>query len=163
MLADALVALASLAGNTVVAAATTDAWEAASRKFAHLLGRGDQDRARLVQRRLDETRYQLEGITGKELEQAWRNLEKAWQVRLTDLLEEDPGIEADLRAPVEEIRASLPAGGVIAADHSVAAGGDVKIIARNSGVAAGVIHGNVPPSPLLARGWERASWGRVHR
>jgi hypothetical protein len=163
MLADALVALASLAGNTVVAAATTDAWEAARRTFAHLLGRGDQDRARLVQRRLDETRYQLEGITGKELEQARRNLEKAWQVRLADLLEEDPGIEADLRALVEEIQASLPAGVVTAADHSVAAGGDVKITARNSGVAAGVIHGNVtPPAPLLARGWRRASWGRVH-
>ena len=41
MLAEALMALASLAGNTVVAAATTDVWEAARRKFARLLGRGD--------------------------------------------------------------------------------------------------------------------------
>ena len=34
-------ALAALAGNTVVAAAVTDAWEAARRGFARLLGRGD--------------------------------------------------------------------------------------------------------------------------
>ena len=146
MLADALVALASLAGNTVVAAASTDAWEAARRKFAHLLGRGDHDRTKLVQRRLDETRQQLEGVAYQELEQARANLEKAWQVRLTDLLEEDPGIEADLRALVEEIQASLPAVVVSAADHSVAAGGDVKITAQDSGVAAGVIHGNVTRS-----------------
>ena len=34
MLAETLMALAALAGNTVVAAATTDAWEAARRGFA---------------------------------------------------------------------------------------------------------------------------------
>lgn len=148
MLADALVALASLAGNTVVAAATTDAWEAARRRFAHLLGRGDQRRTMLARRRLDETRRQLEGIADRELAQARANLEKAWQGRLADLLEEDPGIEADLRALVEEIQASLSAVVVSAADHSVAAAGDVKITAQDSGVAAGVIHGNVAPSTL---------------
>jgi hypothetical protein len=36
---EALNALAALAGNTVVAAATTDVWEAARRKFTRLLGR----------------------------------------------------------------------------------------------------------------------------
>lgn len=36
----------------------------------------------------------------------------------------------------------------VAADHSVAAAGDVTIAASGSGVAAGVIHGNVaPPDP----------------
>jgi hypothetical protein len=39
MLAETLMALAALAGNTVVAAATTDAWEAARRGFARLLQR----------------------------------------------------------------------------------------------------------------------------
>ena len=146
MLTEALVALTSLAGNTVVAAATTDAWEAARRKFGQLLGRGDKNRTKLVERRLDETRQQLEGVTGQELEQTRANLGKAWQVRLADLLEEDPGIEADLRALVEEIRASLPATVFSAADHSVAAGGDVKITAQDGGVAAGVVHGNVTPS-----------------
>ena len=44
MLAEGLMALAQLAGQTVVAAAVTDAWEAARHKFARLLGRGDPGR-----------------------------------------------------------------------------------------------------------------------
>ena len=67
---------------------------------------------------------------------------------MTDLLEEDPGAEAELRSLVEEIRAQLPAGVVSAADHAVAAGGDVNISVTGGGVAAGVIHGDVaPPGP----------------
>ena len=148
MLAESLIALAALAGNTVVAAATTDAWEAARRKFAQLLGRGNPDRTKLAELRLDQTREQLEGVTGQELEMAQANLGKTWQVRLEDLLEEDPGVEVDLRALVEEIRAMLPPTVVSAADHAVAAGGNVNICADRGGVAAGVIHGDVtPPGP----------------
>jgi hypothetical protein len=57
-------------------------------------------------------------------------------------------MEADLRAVVQEIAAQLPAGIVSAADHSVAAGGDVNISASGGGLAAGVIHGSAaPPGP----------------
>jgi hypothetical protein len=144
---EALIALASLAGNTVVAAATTDAWEAARKKFAQLLSRGDRDRARLAESRLDQTRQQLEGVTGQELERAQAELGRAWQVRLQDLLEEDPSIEADLRALVQEIQDALPAG-VSATGHAVAAGRDVNISADRGGAAYGVIHGSVaPPNP----------------
>ena len=66
---------------------------------------------------------------------------------MRDLREEDPGVEADLRALVEAIAAQLPAGMVSAADHSVAAGRDVNVSATSGGVAAGVIHGNVAPDP----------------
>src|SRR6516165_1709331 len=97
---EALIAMAALAGNTVVAAATTDAWEAARRGFARLLGRGDPDRTKMAEQRLDQTRQQLEGADGEELEKAQADLAKAWQVRLADLLEENPGVEADLRALV---------------------------------------------------------------
>ena len=48
-------------------------------------------------------------------------------MRLADLLAEDPAVEAELRALVEEIRAQLRAGTVSAADHAVAAGRDVNI------------------------------------
>ena len=145
---EALIALAALAGNTIVAAAASDAWEAARHKFARLLGRGDRDRTRLAESRLDQTRQQLEGATGQEREQAQAELARAWQVRLHDLLEEDPGVEAELRALVQEIQAQLPAGVVSAADHGLAAGRDVNISADRGGVAAGVIHGDVaPPSP----------------
>jgi hypothetical protein len=145
---EALIALAALAGNTVVTAATTDAWEAARRKFARMLGRGDAKKEQLADKRLEETRQQLASVSGQELEKARADLAKAWQVRMADLLEEDPGVEAELRALVEEVRTQLPAGMVSAADHSVAAGRDVNISAAQGGVAAGVIHGDAaPPGP----------------
>ncbi len=142
MLPEALMALASLAGNTVVAAAATDAWEAARHKFARLLGRGDPERERLAERRLTETREQLTAA-GADLELARASLETRWVGWLADLLEEDPGAEADLRALVEELRAA-----VSAADRSVAAGRDMNITASGGGFAAGVVHGDVtPPGP----------------
>src|SRR5215469_8639086 len=145
---EALMALAALAGNTVVAAATTDAWEACRRGFARLLGRGDVTRAELAEQRLAETHKQLAMAAGADLQRARAAQEAQWTTRLTDLLEEDPGVEAELRSLVEEIRAQLPAGVVSAADHAVAAGGDVNISVTGGGVAAGVIHGDVaPPGP----------------
>jgi hypothetical protein len=143
MLAEALMALAALAGNTVVAAATTDVWEAARHKFARLLGRGDPK-----QEQLEETRKQLTGPEGADLEQARAVQADRWAGRLADLLEENPGVEAELRALVEEIQAVLPAGVAAAADHAVAAGRDVNVSASDGGVAAAVIHGNVAlPNP----------------
>ena len=148
MLAETLMALAALAGNMVVAAAMTDAWEAARRGFARLLGRGNPDRTMVAERRLAETREQLTGAEGKDLDQARAVLAERWAGRLADLLEEHPDAEADLRTLVQEIQAALPAGTVSAADHAVAAGRDVNISAATGGVAAGVIHGNVtPPNP----------------
>jgi hypothetical protein len=145
---EALIALAALAGNTVVAAATTDAWEVCRRGFVRLLGCGDAKKEQLADERLEETRRQLDGVSGHELEQARAELGKAWQVRLADLLAEDPGVEAELRALVQEVRAQLPAQMVSAVDHSVAAAGNVNITASGGGVAAGVIHGDVaPPGP----------------
>ena len=55
-LADDLVALTALAGNTVVAAAATDAWESVRSGVARLFGRGGPEQAELAGRRLDETR-----------------------------------------------------------------------------------------------------------
>jgi hypothetical protein len=147
MLAETLMALAALAGNTVVAAATTDAWEATRKGFARLLGRSDPDRTKMAERRLAETLDQLTGAQGAKLEQVRAALAQQWAARLADLLEEHPDAEADLRALVQQIQAQLPAGMVSAADHAVAAGRDVNISATG-GVAAGVIHGNVrPPDP----------------
>jgi hypothetical protein len=148
MLADTLMALAALAGNTLVAAATTDAWEAARNKFARLLGRGDPKQEQLAERRLEETQQQLTGAVGADLEQARATLAERWAGRLADLLEEHPDAEVDLRALVREIQEALPAGMVSAADHAVAAGRDMTITASGGAVAAGVIHGNVaPPNP----------------
>jgi hypothetical protein len=146
-LAEALIALAALAGNTVVTAAVTDAWESARKGFARLLGRGDPAKTKLAEERLAETHDQLTQATGTDLEPVRAALEAQWVTRMRDLLEEDPGVEADLRALVQEIQAQLPAGMVSAADHAVAAGRDVNISASEGGMAAGVIHGDVHTGP----------------
>ena len=150
MLAEGLIALAQWAGQTVAAAAVTDVWEAARQKVARLLGRGDPKKTEAAERWLDETHQQLTAAQGADLELARAAVARRWEGRFADLLDEDPGAEADLRAVVEEIAAQLPAGVVSAADHSVAAGRDVNITASGGGTAAGVIHGNVaPPGPTL--------------
>jgi hypothetical protein len=141
-----LLALAVLAGQTLVAAATTDAWESAKRGFARLLGRGNQDREALADRRLDNTREELQGVPESEREQARTRLEAVWQTRLTDLLEEYPDAAADLQVLIDRIQAELPARAVSASGHGVAAGGDVNISASGGGVAAGTIQGNVSSS-----------------
>jgi len=148
VLAEGLMSLASLAGQTVVKAATTDTWDAAKRGIARLLGRGDPKQEQLAERRLEETRGQLAGIEGTDLEQARSSLAAQWATRLADLLDVNPGAEADLRALVQRIQKELPAVIVSADDHAVAAGRDVNIQADHGAVAAGVIQGTVaPPNP----------------
>jgi len=143
-----LLALAALAGNTVVAAATTDAWEACRRGFARLVGREDLKKEQLAEQRLEETREQLTRAAATDREAVRTAQAQRWEGRFADLLEEDPGVEAELRALVDEIQAALPAGAVSAADHGIAAGRDVTISADRGGLAAGVIHGDAaPPGP----------------
>lgn len=144
-LEDGLASLASLAGQTVVTVAATDAWGTAKRGVARLLGRGDPARTELAERRLEQTRDQLTGVPAAELERVQARLEATWRTRLLDLLEEHPDTVADLRVLVEQIQAQLPAGAVSAAGHGVAAGRDVNIAASDGGTAAGTVHGNVAP------------------
>ena len=101
-----------LAGQTIVAAAATDAWGLCKRGFAKLLGRGDPAKEQLTEQKLEATRQQL---AGSDSDQARAAEAVAWKTRLESLLEEDPGAEAQLRALVEEVRAQLPAGVVSAA------------------------------------------------
>jgi hypothetical protein len=146
-----VLALAQWAGQTVAAAAVTDVWESVRGRFARLLGRGDTRRTETAERWLAQTRERLAaGVPGADLEQAWQAAAERWAGRFADLLDEDPGVEAEVRALVEEAVARLPAGEASAGSHSVAAGRDVVIAASGSGLAAGVIHGNVGmPDPTL--------------
>ena len=145
---DVLMALAQFAGQTVATAAITDTWEAVRGRFARLLGRGDARRTQVAEHWLAQTHEQLAVASGSGLERAREAQAERWAGRFADLLDEDPGMEAQLRALVEEVTARLPAGAVSAAGHSVAAGRDVTITASGGGTAAGVIHGNVaPPDP----------------
>ena len=152
---DDLMALVTLAGQTVVTAAVTDAWETARHKTARLFGRGDPERTRLAERRLDQTREQLTAAQGADVEQARAAQQAQWTTRLADLLDEYPDAEAELRATVKEIKALLDAGAVSAADHSVAVGRDVNvkdIKADRGSFAAGIVAGDVTPPDPTERG-----------
>jgi hypothetical protein len=157
---EALLALAQWAGQTVAAAAVTDVWESARHKFARLLGRGDSRKAEVAQRWLEQTHQQLTVVEGADLESATAAQAQRWEVRFADLLDEDPDVEAGLRALIEEIQAQLPTGAVTSVDHSLAAGSDLSVggsvnIADRGGVVARDVHGSIsvnPPLPGPARG-----------
>lgn len=142
---EALLSLASLAGRTVAVAAASDGWEAVKRGLARLFGRGDEARAGVAERRLEQGREELAVVSASELEVARDRVAAAWQTRFADLLEEHPEIAGELRALVDRTRARLPAGSVFAAGYGVAAGRDVNVGASAGGVAAVTIHGNVAP------------------
>ena len=142
--------LATLAGQTVVKAAVTDAWEMVKRGIARLLARGDGEKEQRAEQRLEQTRGQLTGADDADLEQARSALAAQWATRLADLLEEHPGLEAELRGLVRQAQDALPAGMVSAAE--LAAGRDINVRASRGGVAAGVIHGNVAPANPTRQG-----------
>ncbi len=150
MPSDVLMTLAQFAGQTVAAAAVTDVWEAVRDRFARLLGRGDARKIQIAKQWLAQTQQQLTAADDPSFERAREAATERWAGRFADLLDEDPGLEEELRALVEEVTARLPAGAVSATSDSVAAGRDVNITASGGGTAAGVIHGNVvPPGPSL--------------
>jgi hypothetical protein len=144
---EVLLELAQFAGQTVASAAITDMWESVRDRFARMLGGGDARKTQVAEQWLGQTRQQLTAAAGGEVEPTRTALAQRWAGRFADLLDEDPDVERDLRALVEEVAAQLPAPVVSAADYSVASGRDVSITASSGGTAAGVIHGNVTPGP----------------
>jgi hypothetical protein len=139
--------LVTRAANTLVAAAVTDSWEAVRREFARLFGRGQPDPA--AGRRLDATRDQLLAAPTDGIPRVREELAGEWAVRLRDLLDDAPGLEAGLRELIARIQAGSPVE-LVNTDYSVSAGRDVAIRADRGSVAAGVIHGNVaPPGPQV--------------
>ena len=113
-----VVALAAMAAAALVQAVVTGGWEGVRHKVARLFGRGQPDAA--IERRLDATRDQLTAATPDDL----------------------ATVQATLAALVKDIKPT-----VTAADHSVAAGGNVTATAKSGGVAANVIHGDVHQGP----------------
>src|SRR5580692_10654855 len=101
--------LASLAANTVVAAAVTDAYDAIRDRVARLFGRGNPDPATV--RRLDKTRAELTGATAAGAELVRAANETQWQVRFADLVEAYPEAANELARLAAEIRAELPVRG----------------------------------------------------
>jgi hypothetical protein len=130
-------ALAALAGNALVTAAVTDAWEDTRHKVARLFGRGKPDPQ--IERRFDATREQLTRTPAAELELTRARQARDWQAWFSDLLADHPDAVTEVDALVAQISANAPA----ASGHSAAAGRDVNVTASGGGVAAAVIHGGV--------------------
>ncbi|MFB4285528.1 hypothetical protein ACBJ59_60450 [Nonomuraea sp. MTCD27] len=105
---------------------TTDAWASAKQGFARLLSRGRPERQEVAVQRLERSRQELAGRTGAELEQARAEQEAAWRLRLSDLLEDAPAAEAELRVLVATFGTSASASGP----------GSIAISGDNSGIAS---------------------------
>jgi hypothetical protein len=129
MLGESLLALAALAGQMVVDAATTDGWKTAEHGYAQLLGRGDARHTKLVAQWLKETREQLADEAGGDTELIRTVLAGRWTGRLADLLEENPEAEAELRVLVQQIQAALPVEGLPVSNHALSPNGDVSAYA----------------------------------
>lgn len=129
MLGENLLVLAALAGRTVVDAATTDGWETAESASAQLLGRGDAKQTKQAEQWLEETRKQLAGGDGADMELIRTALAGRWAGRWADLLEESPDAEAGLRALIHQIQAALPAEGLSESSHAISANGDASTYA----------------------------------
>jgi hypothetical protein len=102
-----LLHLAALAGRTVVDATANDAWEAAKRGVARLLGRDDPRRERATEMRLDQTHERLAGLSGPGLEANRDGQADMWEARFADLLDEHPDTADDLRALIYQIQAEI--------------------------------------------------------
>ena len=112
MLSEALAVLASTGGTALVTAMVTDGWEGIRARFARLIGRGRTAEIDTAEARMDQSRAALEGLTGPDLERARVEQEIVWRTRLSDLLEQDPSVEAELRDLIAETQNyALRAGG----------------------------------------------------
>jgi hypothetical protein len=109
MAGDVLISLAQFAGQTVAAAAVTDAWEAVRGQFARLLGCGEARRTQVAEQWLAQTREQLTAVPpGPAAERARKAAADRWAGRFADLLDENPDVEAGLRALIGQVASALP-------------------------------------------------------
>src|SRR5215470_2393421 len=118
MLGESLLTLAARAGQMVVDATATDAWETAEHRYAKLLGRGDTKQTQLAEQWLAETREQLAAGVGEDMEMIRTALAGRWAGRWADLLEENPDAEAELRGFVQEIQTAPTAERLSVSDHA---------------------------------------------
>lgn len=107
MVVEALAALATAGGTALVGAMVTDSWEGARKRFARLLGRGNDKETEAAANRLEKSRGILTGLSGADLEKAQAEQAVVWRTRLGDLLEDHPDVEGELRALVAEVQAQV--------------------------------------------------------
>jgi hypothetical protein len=125
-------ALAALAGNTIVAAAVSDAFEGMRAAVARIFGRDKPDA--VIQHRLDETRQRLATVAPGELESAHATQVRRWETRFLDFLADHPEAAGELSALVAELRSTLPdAGGNVTNTISGSVIGGSVLMGRDFG------------------------------
>lgn len=133
--------LAALAGNTLVTATVTDAWEGFRHQVARLFGRSEPDAP--AENRLDATRNQLAAASPMELESVRARLAGQWEVRFADLLADHPDAAVELEALVREISPGAVSAGI----NSAAAGHDMTAHAEHGSAAMNVANAPVTVGP----------------
>lgn len=107
MVVEALAVLAATAGTALVNAMVTDGWGGIRKRFARLLGRGNDQDVEAAAARLEKSRGMLSGLSGADLERAQAEQAVVWRTRLGDLLEDHPEVEGELRGLVAEVQAHV--------------------------------------------------------
>ena len=107
MVVEVLAVLAAAGGTALVNAMVADGWEGVRKRFARLLGRGNDKEAEATATRLDKSHATLTGLSGTDLEKAKAEQAVVWQTRLSDLLEDHPEVEGELRSLVAEVQAQV--------------------------------------------------------
>ena len=85
----------------------TDGWEGVRKRFARVLGRGEEKETEAAASRLEKSHGMLAGLSGAALEKAQAEQAIVWRTRLSDLLEHDPDADGALRALVAEVEAQV--------------------------------------------------------
>ncbi|GIF51115.1 hypothetical protein DFJ67_0288 [Asanoa ferruginea] len=107
MLSEALAALATSGGTVLAGAIATDAWKVARDGIGRLFGKAGPESRAAVEAQLDTNVALVE--RSAEPERARQALAPLWQLQFTQLLEDNPELEADLRELVRQVEAALPA------------------------------------------------------
>src|SRR5690349_2345004 len=107
MVVEALAVLAATAGTALVNAMVTDGWQGIRKRFARLLGRGNDQEVEAAAARLEKSRGMLSGLSGADLERAQAEQAVVWRTRLSDLLEDHPEVQGELRSLVAEVQAQV--------------------------------------------------------
>ncbi|GAA3623785.1 hypothetical protein GCM10022419_131810 [Nonomuraea rosea] len=113
----------------------------------HALDSGMDRLHEVVRAKLGEdpalVRLEREAARGVESERSVQRV----QLAIADAAEDDTTFAAQLEQAVAHLRDHDPIGTASAGDHGVAVNRDMHIKADRGSVAAGVIHGSVPPLP----------------
>ena len=107
MVVEALAALAAAGGTALVNAMVADGWRGVRQRFVRLFGRGNDKEAEAAAARLEKSHVMLAGLSGADLERAQAEQAVVWGTRLSDLLEDHPEVEGELRSLISEVQAQV--------------------------------------------------------